>query len=170
MRTLLRILLGVNSDVFRTLPKDPGLYRPQSSDTVGTTRRKQLVRVAPHEKCWRSEPPPLPAQAGNGPSHHEQSWLLCLCAFFFRLPYLLFVSALLPHKTTVFAAFGKGPRGMAESHGVPFLGSVPMDPNLLKACEEGEAFTTVYADSPAAKPFAKIVGAVVGATPDASSD
>eukprot|EP00903_Cladosiphon_okamuranus_P005845 g5786.t1 len=70
-------------------------------------------------------------------------------------------------QTTVFAAFGEGPRGMAESYGVPFLGSIPMDPNLLKACEEGEAFTTVYADSPAAKPFGKIVGAVVDATPDA---
>lgn len=69
-------------------------------------------------------------------------------------------------QTTVFAAFGAGPRGMAESYGVPFLGSIPMDPNLLKACEEGEAFTTEYADSPAAKPFGKIVGAVVDATPD----
>eukprot|EP00752_Nemacystus_decipiens_P018200 g16329.t1 len=70
-------------------------------------------------------------------------------------------------QTTVFAAFGAGPRGMAETFGVPFLGSIPMDPNLLKACEEGEAFTTEYADSPAAKPFGKIVGAVVDATPDA---
>ncbi|CAM9241903.1 unnamed protein product [Ectocarpus sp. 8 AP-2014] len=71
-------------------------------------------------------------------------------------------------QTTVFTSFGKGPRGMAESYGVPFLGSIPMDPNLLKACEEGEAFTTMYAESPAAKPFVKIVGAVVDATPDAS--
>lgn len=55
---------------------------------------------------------------------------------------------------------------MAESYGVPFLGAIPMDPNLLKACEEGEAFTTIYADSPAAKPFGKIVKAVVDATPD----
>lgn len=71
-------------------------------------------------------------------------------------------------QTTVFTSFGKGPRGMAESYGVPFLGSIPMDPNLLKACEEGEAFTTMYADSPAAKPFVQIVGAIVDATPDAS--
>lgn len=53
---------------------------------------------------------------------------------------------------------------MAEAHRVPFLGEVPMDPNLLKACEEGEAFTTVYADSPAAKPFARIVQGIVEAT------
>lgn len=72
----------------------------------------------------------------------------------------------LESQTTVFAAFGAGPRGMAESYGVPFLGSIPMDPNLLKACEEGEAFTTEYADSPAAKPFGSIVAAVVDATPD----
>lgn len=55
---------------------------------------------------------------------------------------------------------------MAEAHGVPFLGDVPMDPNLLKACEEGEAFTTVYPNSPAAKPFSRIVKAVIDATPD----
>eukprot|EP00904_Undaria_pinnatifida_P006265 jgi/Undpi1/2769/HiC_scaffold_14.g06146.m1 len=74
-------------------------------------------------------------------------------------------------QTTVFAPFGKGPRGMAESYGVPFLGAIPMDPNLLKACEEGEAFTTEYKDSPAARPFGKIVDAVVEATepPPASS-
>ena len=60
---------------------------------------------------------------------------------------------------------------MAESYGVPFLGAIPMDPNLLKACEEGEAFTTEYKDSPAARPFGKIVDAVVEATepPPASS-
>ncbi|CAM9989093.1 unnamed protein product [Hapterophycus canaliculatus] len=73
-------------------------------------------------------------------------------------------------QTTVFTAFGKGPRGMAESYGVPFLGSIPMDPNLLKACEEGEAFTTLYADSPAAKPFGGIVNAVLEATPDTEMD
>lgn len=72
-------------------------------------------------------------------------------------------------KTPVFAAYGEGPRGMARANGVPFLGEVPLDPNLLKACEEGEAFTTVYPDSPAAKPFGRIVAAVIGATPDVAS-
>lgn len=55
---------------------------------------------------------------------------------------------------------------MAKANGVPFLGQVPLDPNLLKACEEGEAFTTVYADSPAAKPFGRIVTAILDVTPD----
>lgn len=57
---------------------------------------------------------------------------------------------------------------MAEDHGVPFLGEVPMDPNLLKACEEGEAFTTLYPDSAAAKPFGEIVQGVLNATLDPS--
>lgn len=72
-------------------------------------------------------------------------------------------------QTPVFAEFGSGPRGMAGSYGVPFLGKIPMDPNLLKACEEGEAFTTEYADSPAAKPFGRIVDAVVDATQGAAA-
>lgn len=55
---------------------------------------------------------------------------------------------------------------MAKAYGVPFLGQVPLDPNLLKACEEGEAFTTVYTESPAAKPFGKIVASVIDATSD----
>ena len=73
-------------------------------------------------------------------------------------------------QTPVFTEFGSGPRGMAESYGVPFLGKIPMDPNLLKACEDGEAFTTEYADSPAAKPFGRIVKAVVDATQEAVSE
>lgn len=64
----------------------------------------------------------------------------------------------------VFATYGKGPRGMAEAQGVPFLGDVPMDPNLLKACEQGEAFTSVYPNSNAATPFTRIVQGVLDAT------
>lgn len=59
---------------------------------------------------------------------------------------------------------------MADSYGVPFLGAIPMDTNLLKACEEGEAFTTMYPNSPAAKPFGAIVQAVLDATPDSNSE
>jgi hypothetical protein len=38
----------------------------------------------------------------------------------------------------VFAADASGgARGMAGRAGVPYLGDVPLDPNLLRACEEG---------------------------------
>ncbi|CAM9435796.1 unnamed protein product [Choristocarpus tenellus] len=67
-------------------------------------------------------------------------------------------------KTTVFTPFGEGPRGMAEKYGVPYLGRIPLDPNLLKACEKGEAFTVKYPSSPAGPPFGQIVEALLIAT------
>ncbi|CAM9941616.1 unnamed protein product [Discosporangium mesarthrocarpum] len=68
-------------------------------------------------------------------------------------------------QTEVFTSYGQGPRGMAEAHGVPLLGRIPLDPNLLKACEEGEAFTEKYPSSPAAGPFERVVEALLDATP-----
>lgn len=38
----------------------------------------------------------------------------------------------------VFPAAGGGPRGMAQKFGVPFLGTVPLDPNLQSAGEQGK--------------------------------
>ena len=46
--------------------------------------------------------------------------------------------------TNVFPRSGAGPKGMAEKFNVPFLGSIPLDPNLLKACEEGRCFVDDY--------------------------
>jgi MinD superfamily P-loop ATPase len=34
--------------------------------------------------------------------------------------------------------------------GVPFLGSIPIDPKIAEACDEGRAYITSYADSPTA--------------------
>ena len=42
--------------------------------------------------------------------------------------------------------FGKGPQGMAETFGVPFLGKIPLDSNFLRACEEGKGFVEVKAE------------------------
>ncbi|CAM9366802.1 unnamed protein product [Chrysoparadoxa australica] len=36
----------------------------------------------------------------------------------------------------VFPAAGAGPAGMAAKFGVPYLGHIPLDPNLLSACEQ----------------------------------
>ncbi|CAN0026349.1 unnamed protein product [Phaeothamnion confervicola] len=66
----------------------------------------------------------------------------------------------------VFAAFRGGPRAMAEAGGVPYLGQIPLDPNLLKACEEGVSFVEAYPTSPAAKPFAAVVDVILQATQD----
>merc|ERR550539_882194 len=36
----------------------------------------------------------------------------------------------------VFAPTGTGPQGMAMKYNVPYLGAIPLDPNLLHSCEE----------------------------------
>lgn len=41
--------------------------------------------------------------------------------------------------------------------GLPFLGSVPMDPALAAACDEGKDFLAGNPDSPAAQAYHAIV-------------
>ena len=43
-----------------------------------------------------------------------------------------------------------GGRRISEDMGVPFLGSIPIDPKIAEACDEGRAYITGYADSPTA--------------------
>jgi ATP-binding protein involved in chromosome partitioning len=43
-----------------------------------------------------------------------------------------------------------GGRRIADDMGVPFLGSIPMDPQIAEACDEGRAYITSYAESPTA--------------------
>ena len=67
-------------------------------------------------------------------------------------------------ESEVFPAFGSGPQGMAASFQVPYLGKVPLDPNLLKACEEGVALADKLPTSPAVPAIDRIVkGGCVGA-------
>mmetsp|Transcript_30551 Transcript_30551/g.67135 ORF Transcript_30551/g.67135 Transcript_30551/m.67135 type:complete len:390 (-) Transcript_30551:275-1444(-) len=65
----------------------------------------------------------------------------------------------------VFPASGGGPRGMAEQFNVPYLGGLPLDPNLLKACEDGKCFVDAFADSPAVGPLNALVDKLVKAMP-----
>ena len=65
----------------------------------------------------------------------------------------------------VFPSSGGGPRGMAEHFGVPYLGGLPLDPNLLKSCEDGKCFVETYSDSSAAGPFNSLVDKLVKALP-----
>merc|ERR1712029_81219 len=53
----------------------------------------------------------------------------------------------------VFPASGGGPSGMARKFEVPYLGKLPLDPNLLKACEQGVCFVDLYPYSPATSPL-----------------
>jgi len=60
-----------------------------------------------------------------------------------------------PHcqtRTDVFA--GQGGRQTATDFGVPFLGSIPMDPAVAQACDEGRPFIDFDQDSPTAQALA----------------
>ena len=67
--------------------------------------------------------------------------------------------------TDVFPSSGLGPAGMASNYNVPYLGKLPLDPNLLKACEEGVPFVEKYSTSSAAKPLNVIVDKLILALP-----
>ena len=70
----------------------------------------------------------------------------------------------------VFPPTGYGPRGMASKFNVPYLGKLPLDPNLLKACEDGKCFVDKYPMSPAAKPLNDIVDNLILALPVEEDD
>jgi NUBPL iron-transfer P-loop NTPase len=56
------------------------------------------------------------------------------------------------------------PESMANKFGVPYLGKLPMDPNMMNACEQGVSFLQAYTNSIAAPAFARIVDQVVEKT------
>lgn len=58
-----------------------------------------------------------------------------------KCPQLLSYSA----ELNIFPSAGGGPRGMAKLFDVPFLGSIPMDPNIQKAAEVGTSMDTSFA-------------------------
>jgi ATP-binding protein involved in chromosome partitioning len=53
-----------------------------------------------------------------------------------------------------------GGKKMAEETGVPFLGSIPIDPKVGMDSDKGSPFVIEHADSPAAKAFINIVNKV----------
>lgn len=60
-----------------------------------------------------------------------------------------------PHcsrRTDLFGAAGG--RRLAEEFGLPFLGSIPMDPDLARACDAGQPFMDLAPDSPTTRALA----------------
>ena len=53
-----------------------------------------------------------------------------------------------------------GGKKMAEETGVPFLGSIPIDPKVGADSDKGSSFVVEHPDSPAAKAFIEIVSKV----------
>ncbi len=56
------------------------------------------------------------------------------------------------------------PIRMAQNFGVPYLGRLPMDPNMMKACEEGYSFAEMFPQSVAIAPFNKIIDKIMDVT------
>jgi Mrp family chromosome partitioning ATPase len=76
-----------------------------------------------------------------------------------------FVCPCCSHKSDIFPAVTGGAAKMSAEMNVPFLGSIPLDPNLLQSCEEGKCFIERHPQSAAAKPLLDVVKHVLDATP-----
>ncbi|KAL1972835.1 hypothetical protein VTN31DRAFT_6377 [Thermomyces dupontii] len=73
------------------------------------------------------------------------------------------------HESQIFRPTTGGGRRLAKQMGIPFLGSVPLDPRVGMACDYGESFLDSYPDSPASKAIQAVVRAVseqIGENPD----
>jgi len=68
-----------------------------------------------------------------------------------------------PHCGETIDPFGTGGgEKTAAQFGLRFLGRIPFDPNLVKAGDAGDAFQTVYKDSPVTKAFGAIADQAAG--------
>jgi len=63
-------------------------------------------------------------------------------------------------ESEIFIASTGGARRLCEDEGLPFLGSVPLDPRIGMACDYGENFLEAFPDSPAVRQIYKIVAEV----------
>ncbi|KKA26024.1 hypothetical protein TD95_003989 [Thielaviopsis punctulata] len=68
-----------------------------------------------------------------------------------------FVCPKCTHTNTIFKATTGGGAALAKEMGIPFLGSVPLDPRIRLACDYGESYFDSFADSPACKAFMGVV-------------
>ena len=62
-----------------------------------------------------------------------------------------------------------GGRRIAEDMGVPFLGSIPMDPKIAEACDNGQAFVQHYAASPTAALMLDIIKPILALDQESTS-
>ena len=68
-----------------------------------------------------------------------------------------FVCPSCTHKTQVFKATTGGAKALAGATGVPFLGSVPLDPRIGMACDYGESYFDNFPNDPACTALLEIV-------------
>jgi len=67
------------------------------------------------------------------------------------------------------APLESNPAAMARRFNVPYLGKLPMDPNMMRACENGLSFLEHFPTSAAAAPFRDIVERIVQQTSSPAS-
>ncbi|KAJ9501321.1 cytosolic Fe-S cluster assembly factor nbp35 [Exophiala xenobiotica] len=80
-----------------------------------------------------------------------------------------FVCPKCTHESQIFRATTGGGQKLCQDMGIPFLGSVPLDPRIGMACDFGESFMDNYPDSPACKALRQVVrsvGRLIGEDPD----
>ncbi|CAK7891300.1 cytosolic Fe-S cluster assembly factor Nbp35p [[Candida] anglica] len=63
-------------------------------------------------------------------------------------------------ESRIFKPTTGGGAQLCEDLGIPFLGSVPLDPRIGKACDSGKSFFDNYSDSPAATAILDVVDAL----------
>uniref|UniRef100_A0A7S1KU35 Cytosolic Fe-S cluster assembly factor NUBP1 homolog n=1 Tax=Percolomonas cosmopolitus TaxID=63605 RepID=A0A7S1KU35_9EUKA len=60
-------------------------------------------------------------------------------------------------ESQIFRATSGGGRALAKECGIPFLGAIPLDPQVMEACETGKCVLTEHPHSETSKAFKKIV-------------
>ncbi|KAH3683406.1 hypothetical protein WICPIJ_005625 [Wickerhamomyces pijperi] len=65
------------------------------------------------------------------------------------------------NESMIFKPTTGGGKALCEELGIPFLGAVPLDPRIGKACDDGESFLDLYPDSPASTAILDVVDALI---------
>ncbi len=78
---------------------------------------------------------------------------------------------LCPHCGKKVEIFGEGGgEAMAAQMGVPFLGRIPIDPHIVRSCDEGTPYVDRFAGSRTAAAFASVAEAALKLEDNSSSD
>lgn len=60
-------------------------------------------------------------------------------------------------ETQIFKSKSGGGEELAKHFKIPFLGKIPLDPNVMKCCENGISMVKEVPDSPSSKAFLNVV-------------
>ena len=63
-------------------------------------------------------------------------------------------------KTDIFKSGGG--KNMAKQMGIPFLGQIPIEPEIVQACDDGQPYVYHYSKSQTAKAFERVSKLIIG--------